>query len=106
MLDQRFCGIQELLDQSLDACFTGWSGQACIRWPSDEVVVKVSASEAAQAIVIYAPKSSDFICVEPVTNVNDGFNANAKGIRNTGVCILAPGNTLRMDVQFHVSISP
>ena len=39
----------------------------------------------------YVPQHHDYFAVEPVTNANDGFNLFAKGIRNSGVFVLEPG---------------
>jgi hypothetical protein len=42
--------------------------------------------------------------IEPVTNVNAGLNAAARGIVNTGVRILAPSQKLKLDVVIAVEM--
>lgn len=48
--------------------------------------------------VIYAPQdekgqSKDFVALEPVTHVNNGFNFLAQGWKGTGIKVLKPGET-------------
>ena len=47
-------------------------------------------------VVVYAPsdesgRAEDFVAVEPVTHVTNGFNFLAQGWPQTGVNILEPG---------------
>jgi len=95
--DQRFCR-EEKINPPLDVCFSGWSRAARLYWPRSRRYIEVSASRSACALVVYSPKASDFVCIEPVTNVNDGFNAAARGVTPTGVQVLAPTKSLRLDV--------
>ncbi|MDX2078528.1 MAG: aldose epimerase [bacterium] len=41
-------------------------------------------------VVFYAPLRETFFAIEPVTNVNDGFNLMEKGIEGHGVFVLNP----------------
>jgi aldose 1-epimerase len=45
-------------------------------------------------LVIYVPPGQDFFCIEPVSHVNDGFNLLDRGVEDTGVHVLTPGQTL------------
>ncbi len=106
--DRRFCIAQEIGDETVDACYASWSGVASLHWPSDELVVSLRAPAPASALVVFSPSRSDFVCVEPVTHVNDGFNAFDSGIQRTGVRVLQPGEemSLRIVLSVHLSASP
>jgi aldose 1-epimerase len=54
-------------------------------------------------LVIYVPPGEDFFCVEPVSHVNDGFNLLERGVADTGVRVLAPGQTLAGAVRLRVA---
>jgi aldose 1-epimerase len=106
--DSRFCMPREIGKETLDACYAGWSGLACLRWPRDEVILTLQAAAPASALVVFSPSLSDFVCVEPVTHMNDGFNALAAGVLGTGVRTLLPGEemSLRATISVQVSASP
>ncbi len=77
---------------TLDDCFLGSADGATIAGPNGGV--KLSCSRSLTHTVIYAPgKGEDFVCVEPVTMANDGFNLLGKGWRD-GVRELKPSDTL------------
>jgi aldose 1-epimerase len=46
-------------------------------------------------LVLYTPPAADFFCVEPVSHVTDAVNLAASGRTDTGLRVLAPGETLR-----------
>jgi aldose 1-epimerase len=102
--DRKFCLPEEIGDETLDACYTGWSGLARLHSPDDGVVVTLRATEPTCALVVYSPSSADFVCVEPVTHINDGFNAAAAGIPNTGVRELSPGKGMTLEVDISVRL--
>lgn len=106
--DNRFCQPEEIGDEAIDVCYAGWPGLACLRWPGDRVVVTLRAAAPASALVVYSPAGSDFVCVEPVTHVNDGFNAAASGFQQTGVRTLLPREhmTLRSTISVELRDSP
>ncbi len=79
---------------SLDDCFLGSADGATLTGPQGGV--RLSCSRSLTHTVIYAPggeKGENFVCVEPVTMANDGFNLLGKGWRD-GVRELKPGDTL------------
>lgn len=49
------------------------------------------------------PARQDFFRVEPVSNINDGFNKLAREEENTCVAVLQPGETLAGTVRFRVT---
>lgn len=89
---------------AVDDVFAGFDGRAYI---TGESRVTISASPEHGHLVVYVPKNAKgddepFIAVEPVTMVNDGFNLYSRGERNTGVCVLKPGEWLRTWTRFEV----
>ena len=78
----------------LDNGFEGWDGMAHIEWPALKLGVDLIASPLFSRLVVYAPAGQDFFCVEPVSHMTDAFNRAADGETDTGMRILAPGETL------------
>jgi len=101
----------EVGNVALDDCFLGSCHGATIEWPRSRVRVRFECSDALTHTVIYVPaatKEADksgamppFFCVEPVSMVNGGFgqldrDADAPTIREHGVRVLSPGETLEL----------
>lgn len=86
-----------------DHCFAGWSGSTRIEWPTSGVSATVSATEPFRHLVLYVPAGEPFFAVEPVSNANDGFNLLARGVADSGVRVLAPGETLEGTVRIAIS---
>ena len=83
---------------NLDHCFTGLTGNVIrIIYPGSQVELQYKLDPVFSHVVIYAPSETgspcNFVAVEPVTHVNDGFNFLAQGWKGTGVKILEPGET-------------
>ncbi len=97
-----FARAPRLEGLALDHCFGGWDGRAEIHWPETGITLVIEAEPLFGHLVIYVPPGRDFFCVEPVSHVNDGFNLAERGVASTGVRVLAPGETLRGSVAFHV----
>lgn len=82
----------------VDNCFTGWSRRAVLDYPTHRVQLKASA--ACLHIVCFAPNDGrDFIALEPVTHVNNALALAAKGVADTGLGTLVPGETLEVSVS-------
>lgn len=84
----------------LDDVFSGFGGVAVFDWAASNVRMTMECTDNLDHVVIYTPKEAngepnEFVCVEPVTMVNDGFNRLENGHQNTGVRILSPNETLR-----------
>lgn len=78
--------------QRIDHCLSGFRSPAVIAWPDANVELHMQASNNCQHLVLFNP-DADYFAVEPVTNANDGFNLQAKGV-DAGVATLQPGETL------------
>ncbi len=87
---------------AIDNCFAGWTGAARIEWPEAGLVLHMAADPVFGHAVIYVPPGKPYFCVEPVSHANDGMNRMAKGAADTGVRVLAPGETLSGEIRFAV----
>ncbi|MGH6898283.1 MAG: aldose 1-epimerase [Geminicoccaceae bacterium] len=86
----------------LDNCFDGWDGRAELAWPELDLTLRIEAEPLFGHLVVYVPPGEDFFCVEPVSNVNDGFNLFNRGVPGTGVRVLAPGARLAGTIRFRI----
>lgn len=88
----------------IDNCFTGWNRIASLEYAEHRVAI--SASEACNNMVVYSPGDQrNFIALEPVTNINNGFALAAQGHLNTGVRVLEPGESLSISMSINPSRS-
>lgn len=97
---------------ALDHGFTGWSGEAVVSWPARPwgadggavpwgLSLTVEADPVFGHLLVYAPQGEDYVCVEPVTHMTDGFN-HAEQV-GTGICVLPPDNRLTGCVAFTIN---
>ena len=77
----------------IDRCYEGWEGVADIVAP-DGFRCQLTATGAIRRLQIYSAWDYPYVCVEPVSNANDGFNRAARGVACHGVVDLKPGETL------------
>lgn len=98
---------QPVAPLSLDNCFTGWRRKAVIDWPERRLRLTIDASAALRSLVVFVPRAHDYFCVEPVSNINDAFNLAASGTPDTGLVVLAPGESLDATIRFRfTALSP
>ena len=90
---------------TLDNNFVGFGGQAVIEWPEWNARLRINADPAYACLVVYTPAGRDFFCVEPATNCIDGFNLADAGRMDTGIIVLAPGDTAAGDVTFRPEVA-
>jgi aldose 1-epimerase len=85
---------------SLDHGYSGWTGSARIDWPERRAHLTMTADPALSTLVIYSPPGRGFVCVEPVSHCIDAFNLAARGMSDTGMRVLAPGESWEATVRF------
>ena len=90
---QRFDPPRALHGTTLDNVFTGWRGEAEIRWPVQRRRVRIEADASLAFLVVFVPEGRDYLAVEPVTHMTDAFSRAARGDRDTGTLVLAPGRS-------------
>ncbi len=88
-----FRGGQDAGPIVFDRCFEGWDGVATLTAP-DGFVTRIEAEPVFGKLQIYDAWDYPYICVEPVTNTNDGFNRAAHGVASHAVAVLEPGRSL------------
>ena len=77
----------------LDNNFANWTREATIAWPDEHRHLTMTADAPFDHMVVFAPANDPQLCVEPVTNTTDCFNA--VGMReHVGGCILQPGEEI------------
>ncbi len=87
---------------TVDNCFTGWNRRAVLDYPTHRM--QIDASEACRQIVVFAPNDGrNFIALEPVTNINNAFALAAKGVADTGVRMLASGESFEISMTITAS---
>lgn len=77
----------------LDRCFEGWDGKATLTAP-DGFTTTIEADATFGKLQIYDAWNYPYICIEPVTNANDGFNRAALNVPGHSVVVLEPGRSL------------
>lgn len=88
-------------DWTVDRCFTGWNRLARLDYPDRRVAI--SASAALERMVCYVPGGGrDFLALEPVSHVNNAFALAARGVADTGMRVLAPGESMQASMTIAV----
>jgi aldose 1-epimerase len=85
---------------ALDNVYTGWDGRAAIEWPERRARLEMTAQGPLGFLVLFTPAGEDFLCVEPVSHCTDALSMAAAGAADTGLRVLAPGETLQARVTF------
>jgi aldose 1-epimerase len=84
---------QDVSDIVADRLYEGWDGRAVIDY-GDGARTVITAGGALDKLQLYSAWDYDYVCVEPVSNANDGFNRSEAGVPCHGVRVLEPGRTL------------
>jgi len=84
---------------SMDNCYMQWGRKCKINWPELNTKLSLTASDVFENMVVYIPTEDDFFCLEPVTNVNDGYN-NELELQQTGLVNLSPGDNFKGHIRF------
>jgi aldose 1-epimerase len=100
--DGDFTHLRRVDGWKIDNCFTGWDRRLMLKYSTHRV--RLEASMACRHIVCFAPHDAcGFIALEPVTNINNAFALAAKGIVDTGMKMLGPGESLEISVSIVAS---
>lgn len=84
---------QEVAEIVFDRCFEGWDGIATLT-AADGFRTRIEADPIFGKLQIYDAWDYPYICIEPVTNANDGFNRAALDVPGHSVAVLDPGRSL------------
>ncbi len=90
-----FRQMRPLDDSAYDDLLTGRLGTrpARIHYPDWGITLEFHADPVLAHWLLFQPPDKPFFALEPQSNANDGFNLEARGIRETGVFVLEPGET-------------
>jgi len=94
-----FSAGREVDRVDLDAVFVGWTRPARIEWPSERLALEISASAIFGRLVVFVSPGQPFFAVEPVSHDTDAFNHPGT---ESGLRVLAPGETLQGEMRFAV----
>ena len=95
----NFASRRPARDLVVDDLFLGWGGRARLDWPERGLTVEIAADPVFGFVQLFSTADEDFLCVEPVSNANDGFNLCAAGIDGHGVRVVGPGDRLAGQVR-------
>jgi aldose 1-epimerase len=88
-----------------DRCFEGWDGPATLTAP-DGFTTTIEADATFGKLQIYDAWDYPYICIEPVSNANDGFNRAALNVPGHSVVVLEPGRSLAGTVTITADSGP
>jgi aldose 1-epimerase len=94
-----FSEPRRVADATLDHCFDGWSGQAMMSWPAEDVSL-VMETEGCSYLQIYSPAGEPYFCAEPMTARPDAFNARESDI--AGLDVIEPGGRRQISLRLRV----
>ncbi len=78
----------------IDHVYNGWNGVATLEWTGSNYGLRIEGDPIYTHFVVFNGDPDGTVALEPVSHCTDGFNLLARGVENTGVKILAPGEIL------------
>ncbi len=87
----------------MDGCFGQFGGSARLEWPEKGAALSIEADPIFGVMIVYVPAGQSFFCLETVSNVNDAFNLEARGVAGNGTIVLAPGQSARGSITYRPS---
>jgi aldose 1-epimerase len=78
----------------IDNIYNDWDGVATLEWVGSGYRMRIEGDKIYGHFVVFNGDPDGTIALEPVSHATDGFNLFARGVPNTGVKILEPGQTL------------
>ncbi len=88
-----------LNNQVLDNVFCGWQHEARLNWVGQQRSLRMQAPVDCDKLVVWAPAGEGFCCIEPISNLPDGFNL--AGRLPNAFATLAAGASHSMAFSFH-----
>ncbi|MGI6189415.1 MAG: hypothetical protein GX041_01580 [Clostridiales bacterium] len=101
-----FSREKELGSLHIDNCYRVFHAPSVIKWPGSRVTLTLDADDIFKHTIIFSPgNSADFFAIEPVTNCNNGFNMDDRGIEDTGTIHLKPGEAIEGNISIRMEHS-
>jgi aldose 1-epimerase len=88
----------DVSDMVVDRLYEGWDGKAVLT-ASDGFKTVLAADGALDKLQIYSAWDYPYVCIEPVSNANDGFNRMAAGVASHGVRVLEPNQSVEGTIR-------
>ncbi len=85
---------------------SGWNSHAMLRFANDRTLTLKTEGTPLNHVVVHCPAGADYLCVEPVSHVSDGFNLDAKGIPGTGIAFMPPGSEITASLSMESDATP
>ena len=86
----------------IDRLYEGWDGRAELI-ADDGFLIVIEADGALDKLQIYSAWDYPYVCVEPVSNTNDGFNRMEADVPSHGVRVLEPNRSIEGTVRIYAS---
>jgi aldose 1-epimerase len=99
-----FSAGQDITEVVIDRLFEGWDGRAEVI-AADGFRTIIEADGALDKLQVYSAWDYPYVCVEPVSNTNDGYNRMAAGVPSHGIRILEPNRAIEGTVRISVAAS-
>jgi len=110
MLERAHCSEEDsfstprnLTHRVCNDVYDGWHRSAVLHWASTGVRATLTAEGALDRLLLFSPADRDVVCVEPISNLPDGFNLLAAGSGDSGVRALEPGESFSGTMRIAVS---
>jgi len=87
----------------MDGCFGQFGGTARLEWPEKGAALSIEADPIFGVLIVYVPKGQQFFCLETVSNVNDAFNLEARGVAGNGTIVLGAGESAKGAIRYRPS---
>jgi aldose 1-epimerase len=97
-----FSAGPDITDVVIDRLFEGWDSHAEVI-AADGFRIVIEADGALDKLQVYSAWDYPYVCVEPVSNTNDGYNRMAAGVPSHGVRILEPNRSIEGSVRISVA---
>jgi aldose 1-epimerase len=88
----------DVSEMVVDRLYEGWDGKAVLT-ASDGFATVIEADGALDKLQVYSAWDYPYVCVEPVSNANDGFNRMAAGVPSHGVRVLEPNRSIKGTIR-------
>ena len=95
----QFDPPRAISDMFLDNVYTGWQGEAQLRYPGQARFTTMRGDSACPYFVVYIPSHGTFLAIEPVSQMTDAFNRAERGERDTGTRLLGPGESFSCTME-------
>jgi aldose 1-epimerase len=88
----------DVSEMVVDRLYEGWDGHAELAY-EDGHRITITADGALDKLQLYSAWDYPYVCVEPVSNTNDGFNRMAAGVPSHGIRILEPNRSIEGTIR-------